>query len=91
MLSVMTDQISGEALIPFRLDILPCNLGFRIISATLFDWYQAILAGLVETQSVEVRRFFYAMYTFLDCRGLTPLWENYHRMDLGDGTIILAR
>jgi hypothetical protein len=94
MLTVLTDGISGPDLLPFRLEILPCSLEsgrYKILSATLFDWYQAILAGLVESQSTEVRRFFYAMYNYLDARGLTPLWENYHRMSLDDGTIILAR
>jgi hypothetical protein len=90
-MSVLTDQIDASGMIQFPLSILQTNLTNKalIITGTVSQWIEAINAASVEAQKTEIRRFFNAIYTYLDAKGLSPLWESFHRSSLEDGTIIL--
>jgi len=61
-----------------------------IISASMTDWYIAVLRALSKGQSLEVRQVFFLIYDHFTNLGFREVWSKYNEVILDDNTIILA-
>jgi hypothetical protein len=62
-----------------------------IISAKMSVWYQAVINGLQEHRSYEIRKIFQIILIWFDNLGFKDIWSTHQRRILDDGTFILQR